>query len=87
MFNQIISFVERNVDGCGTDAEAMVLIKTEFLLTSEHKTRLETAIEAIRNEWESNKWDTGSVVEEAIARVFGADVEWKIVIPDIGVEF
>lgn len=87
MLNQIIRFTERNVDGCGSDAEVMVLLKTDFLLTSGHKTRLEHEIESIKREWEGDDWDTDSVVEEAIARVFGEDAEWEAVLPDLEVEF
>ena len=87
MLNQIISFVERDVDGCRTDVEVMVLLRANFPLTNGHKTRLEEVIEEIRNEWEDDEWDTDSVVEEALARVFGTDVEWETVIPDIDVEF
>ncbi len=87
MLNQIIKFVEKNVDGCGTDAEVMVLIQTDGLLTNGHKMRLEKAIEDIRTEWDTDDWDTDSVVEEAIVRVFGADAEVKIVIPDLLIEF
>ena len=49
--------------------------------------RLEKAIEDIRTEWDTDDWDTDSVVEEAIVRVFGADAEVKIVIPDLLIEF
>ena len=87
MLNQIIKFVEKNVDGCGTDAEVMVLIQTDGLLTNGHKMRLEKAIEDIRTEWDTDDWDTDSVVEEAIVRVFGADAEVKILIPDLLIEF
>ena len=87
MLNQIIKFVEKNVDGCGTDAEVMVLIQTDGLLTNGHKMRLEKAIEDIRTEWDTDDWDTDSVVEEAIVRVFGTDAEVKIVIPDLLIEF
>lgn len=87
MLNQIIRFVERDIDGCGTDAEVMVLLKTDMLLTRGHKERLEKAIEDIRNEWEDDEWDTDSVVEEAFTRVFGTDVEVETLIPDIEVEF
>lgn len=86
MLNQIIKFVEKNIDGCGTDAEVMVLIQTDGLLTNGHKMRLEKAIEDIRTEWKDDDWDTDSVVEEAIVRVFGADVEVKTVIPDLLIE-
>lgn len=87
MLNQIIRFVERDIDGCGTDAEVMVLLKTDMVLTRGHKERLEKAIEDIRNEWENDEWDTDSVVEEAFTRVFGTDVEVETIIPDIEVEF
>lgn len=86
MLNQIIKFVEKNVDGCGTDAEVTVLIQTDGLLTNGHKMRLEKAIEDIRIEWEGDDWNTDSVVEEAIVRVFGADAEVKTVIPDLLIE-
>lgn len=52
MLNRIIRFVERDIDGCRTDAEVMVLLKTDMVLTRGHKERLEKAIEDIRNEWE-----------------------------------
>ena len=87
MLNQIIRFVERDIDGCGTNAEVIVLLKTDMVLTRGHKERLEKAIEDIRNEWEDDEWDTDSVVEEAFIRVFGADVEVETIIPDIEVEF
>lgn len=87
MLNQIIRFVERDIDGCGTDAEVMVLLKTDMLLTRGHKERLEKVIEDIRSEWEDDEWDTDSVVEEAFTRLFGTDVEVETLIPDIEVEF
>lgn len=87
MLNQIIKFVETDVDGCGTNAEVMILVKTDMMLTRGHEERLEKIIEEIRNEWEDDEWDTDSVVEEAVKRVFGEDVEWEVILPDIEVEF
>ena len=87
MLNQIIKFVETDVDGCGTNAEVMILVKTDMLLTRGHKERLEKAIEDIRNEWEDDEWDTDSVVKEAFTRVFGNDVEYEVILPDIEIEF
>lgn len=87
MLNQIIRFIERDVDGCGSDAEVVALLKTDLPLTSGQKTRLEQEIESIKREWEGDDWDTDSVVEEAIARVFGEDAEWETVLPDLEVEF
>lgn len=87
MLNQIIRFIERDVDGCGSDAEVVVLLKTDLPLTNGHRTRLEHEIESIKREWEDDGWDTDSVVEEAITRAFGEDAEWGIVLPDLEVEF
>lgn len=87
MLNQIIKFVETDVDGCGTSAEVMILVKTDMILTRGHRERLEKAIEEIRNEWEDDEWDTDSVVEEAFKRVFGEDAEWEVILPNIEVEF
>lgn len=85
MLNQIISFVERDVDGCGTDVGVMVLIKTDSALTAEHKEKLLCAIEDAKNEIE--EWDTDTVVNEAMERVFGEDAEYEYIIADIEVEF
>ena len=87
MLNQIIKFVETDVDGCGTNAEVIILVKTDMLFTRGHKERLEKAIEDIKNEWEDDEWDTDSVVEEAFTRVFGNDVEYEVILPDIEIEF
>ena len=87
MLNQIIKFVEKDVDGCGTDAEVTLLLRTEFPLTNGHRERLEKAITDIREEWEPEEQDTDSVVTEAFTRVFGADVEVETIVPDIEVEF
>lgn len=84
---QIIKFVEKDVDGCGTDAEVMLLLETDLPLTNGHKARLEKAIEDIRKEWQDDEWDTDSVVEEAFQRVFGSDMDFEFVLPDIEVEF
>lgn len=87
MLNQIIKFVETDVDGCGTNEEVIILVKTDMLFTRGHKERLEKAIEDIKNEWEDDEWDTDSVVEEAFTRVFGNDVEYEVILPDIEIEF
>lgn len=87
MLNQIIKFIETDVDGCGTSAEVMILLKTDVSLTKEHVERLEKVIEDIRNEWEHDKWNTDSVIEEAFLRVFGADIAYEVILPDIEIEF
>ena len=91
MMNRIIRFIERDVDGCEIGVEVTVLLKTDMVLTGEHKRQLERAIEDIRNEWEDEEWDNDSVVEEVFTevftRVFGTDVKMEIIIPDIEVEF
>lgn len=54
MFNQIIKFVENDIDGCGTSAEVILLMKTDDLLTKEHQNLFEKAIEEIKNEWKDD---------------------------------
>lgn len=87
MSNQIIKFVETDVDGCGINAEVVILVKTDIILTRGYRERLLKVIEKIRSEWEDDDCDTDSVVEEAFKRVFGEDLEWEVVLPDIEVEF
>ena len=84
--NQIIKFVERNVDGCGTDAEVTILVKTRLPL-SEVQERLTKTIEDMRKEVEEEMWDTDSVVHEACTKVFGSDTEWEVFVPDIAIIF
>lgn len=84
--NQIIKFVERNVDGCGTDAEVTILVNTSLPL-SEVQERLTKTIEGMRKEVEEEMWDTDSVVYEACTKVFGLDAEWEVFVPDIAIIF
>lgn len=87
--NQIIKFIEKDVDGLGTDAEVMLLLDTDLPLTNGHRYRLEKAIADIKKEWDEDEWDTDSVsvVDEALTRVFGEDIKAEVVLPDIEVEF
>lgn len=85
MKEQIIRFVETDVDGCGTNAEHLIMVKSDLDLTNGIKERLEEVIEEIKEEW--GEWDTGSVVEEACERIFGADAEVYSIIPDMEIEF
>lgn len=87
MKKQIIRFIEKNVDGCGSDAEVMVIVDVNNPLTSDHATRLEAEIASIKSEWDDSLWDTDELVEEALLRVFGSGVKTEIVLPDIYVEF
>lgn len=90
MLNQIIRFVETNVDGCGTNAEVLVLFKTDCLLTNGCKERLQKALSELKAEWEPDEWDTDSAVKEALVRTFGqtaVDEDMEIILPDIEVEF
>ena len=87
---QFIKFVERNVDGCGSNAEVFVSIKSDYQVSNDDAKRLADKIELIKKEWADEPWDTDSIVEEALFRVFGRyalDFEIEFIIPDIEVEF
>ena len=85
MKEQIIRFVEVDVDGCVTNAEHLIMVKSDLDLANGFKARLEKVIEEIKEEW--GEWDTDSVVEEACERVFGSDAEVYSIIPDMEIEF
>jgi len=85
MEKTIIRFTENDVDGCGTNAEHLIMVKSDLDLTNGFKSRLEKVIEEIKDEW--GEWDTDSVVEEACERIFGADAEVCFIIPDMEIEF
>ena len=87
MAKQIIKFVEEDVDGCGENAEVVVLLNIEHPLTDTDKKKLEDAIQEMQEAWDPDDWDTDSVVEEALKKVFGVDVEYEVVLPDIEVTF
>ena len=87
---QFIKFVERNVDGCGSNAEVLVLINSDQQVSNDDAKRFADEIELIKKEWADKPWDTDSIVEEALLRVLGQyalDFEIEFIIPDIEVEF
>lgn len=84
---QLIHFTEKNVDGCGTDAELLLAVETNEPLTKEHQQNLARVIEDIRHEWEPEECDTDSVVEEAMTRIFGENARYHTVTPDISIVF
>lgn len=87
---KIIKFVERNVDGCGSNAEVIVSIKSDWRVSNDDAKRLADEIKLIKKEWANEPWDTDSIVEEALLRVFGQyalDFEIEFITPDIEVEF
>ena len=84
---QIIQFTEKDVDGCGTDVDALIALETGLCLTHGHVMRLKSAIRDINQEWEPEMWDTNDVINEAMRRVFGKDAEYQFITPDIAVEF
>lgn len=86
---QIIRFAETNIDGCGGDAVVLVQIDSDTVLTNGCKERLEKAIDDIKAECmeAGEDYDTDSIVEDAMHRVFGKDMEYDTVLPDIEVIF
>jgi hypothetical protein len=79
--------LNKDVDGCGTDAEVVVRLDVKSPLTDTDKKKLEDAIQEMQETWDPDDWDTDSVVEAALKKVFGVDVEYEVVLPDIEVTF
>lgn len=87
MFYQIIRFVERDVDGCGTDIENMIWIWIDRYLTEKDTNKLYDTIQAIKDECATDGWDTDYLLEEAMTRCFGEEATWGTVFADIEVEY
>lgn len=86
MKTQIIKFVERDIDGCGTDVEIMVCVKTEFYSTRDYIERLQSSIKDIKKEY-YGEYDTDFLIEESMKRVFGENTDWECISPDLEVMF
>lgn len=87
MVQQYIKLIEKNVDGCGSDAEVCVKLSTDFILTAGHEKRLQDALKEIKNELPSDEWDTDYIVQEALQRAFGSEEKIEPIAWDIVIEF
>lgn len=78
---ELIKFIEENVDGCGTNAEVMYAVECGHgdFLTNGHRYRLEKELEEIKKQADSEDWDTDTMVEEAMKRVFGEAGDMEVV--------
>ena len=83
---QIVRFVEQDVDGCGTDVEAMVWVETDADLCSGYTERLEQAVAETKREL-VDEWSTDELIDGAMKRVFGDDVKCGGIWADIEVVF
>lgn len=82
---QVINFIEKNVDGCGTDVSVMIMVDTDLVLTAGHRERLLAAIEEIKNKL-AGEWDTDTLINEAMVKVFDEE-EYEVLLPDLTIEF
>ena len=60
-------------------AEDIYIENSNYILTND-KANLEKEVE-------EEMWDTDSVVYEACTKVFGSDMEWRVLVPDIEIIF
>lgn len=81
MEKTIIRFTENDVDGCGTNAEVLVLVHRDLAKIDD----LQEEVNKIKEEWAEDGWETDEVVHEACERLYGDDYE--IICADFGVEF
>ena len=80
----IIRFVETNVNGCGEDAEVLIIVDDSLCITKEHKEQLVQTILNLKQKLD--EYDTDSIITEACKIVFG-DVELEVVLPEFEIEF
>lgn len=84
MVNTFIKIVAKNIDGCGEDVEALILVRTEDIVTEEQKKRLENAADFLRSQ--NAGWNVLDIINGSIVLAFGL-VEWEVVSPDMEVCF
>lgn len=78
-----IRFVDYNADGCGTNIEKLVMVRTNGI-TNGQKERLQRAVCDIKSECED--WDFDSVVAEACEKVFGHELKYTYIYPEAEIE-
>lgn len=83
---QIINFIDRNVDGCGTNVETMIQVESNAPLTNEVIQRTKDVIEKYKVENEGN-WTTDDVVEEACYHLEEEGYMCDTITPDEVIEF
>lgn len=65
---KLIRFTEKNIEGCGSDAEVILQVNTDEPVNSKV---LESIISDIVSETTAEDMDTDSIVSEACERYFG----------------
>ncbi len=65
---KIIRFTEKNVDGCGTDAEVVIKVDADVKVNSNE---IESIIARKKTETSADDWDTDSLVVAACEEYFG----------------
>lgn len=83
---QIINFIDRDVDGCGTNVETMIHVEGNAPLTNEVIQRTKDVIEKYKVENEGN-WTTDDVVEEACLHLENEGYMCDTITPDEVIEF
>lgn len=87
MVHQIVNFVEKNVDGNGNDATITAVLELPMVLTKGYEERLKDTIRKIKEESDAEDWDTDTIVNVALAHVFGTEASVTFVNPDLEIVF
>ncbi len=64
-----VRFTEKNVDGCGTDVDVIIKVKTSWPVNSKELTAV---IERLKNTASKDDWDTDSLISAACEEFFGS---------------
>lgn len=86
MKEQIIKFIDKNIDGCGTDIEGWLKIKGSIIDEDSIVENLKKVITTTKNTIED--WDTDTILDacaEYLKEQYDFECEW--ICPEIVIEF
>lgn len=86
VMKQIIKFMDKNVDGCGTDVETMIQIEGDQALTNEAVKRIKDTIEKYKKE-NYGEYSTDDVVEAACEQLGREGYICECLSEDVTIEF
>lgn len=86
VMKQIVKFIDKNIDGCGTDIEVYVQTEGKTELTDAIITETNNKIEKYREE-NSGAWDTDSVIMLACDYLESKGYMCHAIVPNYVIEF
>lgn len=83
---QIVKLIDVNVDGCGTNVEALIQIEGKQSITDDIIQKTRDAIDKYKHE-NSGEWDTDSIINVACKYLEKEGYTSDYISPDAVIEF